>query len=247
MKEHERNLKNGPISPDFIYAYLGKMDEERNKPLSNFEYVHLETSALSLFTGGSNPTFVSIHWHLLNIANNPDTLQSELQREIDEVIGRDRVPRWDDHKRMPFTMATIWEMHRWRTNNPLGIPREANKDLHIRGYLVPKGTAVIPNMWAVYMDPRLWKEPQMFDPTRFLSEEPRQLVAKPPQLLPFSIGKRKCPGESMATVETFIFLTSLLHKFHILPEEGKTINMKPKTIFFCTPVPQKLRFIPREE
>ncbi|EEC15556.1 hypothetical protein IscW_ISCW020898, partial [Ixodes scapularis] len=40
-------------------------------------------------------------------------------------------------------------------------------------------------------------------------------------------GKRMCPGETLTTVEIFLYLTSLLQRFDILPEEGKAINLTP--------------------
>lgn len=206
---------------------------------------YLTSAVLSLFAGGSNPTALVIHWHLLNCAANPDTVQLEIQREIDDVIGRERDPSSKDQNRMPFTMAAIWEMQRWRTIAPFGMPREATQDIQIRGFLIPEGTLVIPNIWAVHMDPDTWRDPDIFDPTRFLEGEPRKLVAKPERLLPFSLGKRMCPAERMATLGIFLCLTSLLQKFRVLPEEGQTITMEAKTIFLCTPMHQKLRFLVR--
>ncbi|KAL3194874.1 hypothetical protein MRX96_016043 [Rhipicephalus microplus] len=64
-----------------------------------------------------------LHWHLLNVASHPTTLQADLQQEIDTVVGSDRSPRWDDHTRMPLTMATIWKMFRWKLATPFNIPR----------------------------------------------------------------------------------------------------------------------------
>ncbi|KAK8773496.1 hypothetical protein V5799_011978, partial [Amblyomma americanum] len=71
---------------------------------------------------------MTIHWHLLNCADKPYTVQRSIQKEVDDVIGRERQPRWEDNKKMPYTMATIWEMYRWRTVAPLSIPRDRNKN-----------------------------------------------------------------------------------------------------------------------
>ncbi|CAN7995232.1 unnamed protein product [Ixodes hexagonus] len=84
---------------------------------------HLIGTVLNFFGAGSNTVALSIHWHMLNCAKNLDTVQSRIQKEIDDVVGSERRPTWADRTRMPFTMATIWEMYRWRTISPLGIPR----------------------------------------------------------------------------------------------------------------------------
>ncbi|KAH7941187.1 hypothetical protein HPB49_010817 [Dermacentor silvarum] len=78
----------------------------------------------SFLLAGTASTAGSIHWHMLKHALDPDTLQARVQREIDEVIGRERRPTWEDRLRMPFTMASVWEMERWKTGTPLGVPRE---------------------------------------------------------------------------------------------------------------------------
>ncbi|KAH9373615.1 hypothetical protein HPB48_014788 [Haemaphysalis longicornis] len=60
-----------------------------------------------------------LHSHVLNLAAHVDSLQAALQREIDGVVGRDRLPCWADHVHMPLTMATIWEMYRWKAVHAL--------------------------------------------------------------------------------------------------------------------------------
>lgn len=84
---------------------------------------YLVGNAVNLFGAGTNTSRTVLEWHLLNCARDPDGVQYRIQREIDAVIGRDRSPEWEDRLKMPFTMAVIWEMLRWRTVAPLGIPR----------------------------------------------------------------------------------------------------------------------------
>ncbi|KAH9372498.1 hypothetical protein HPB48_006180 [Haemaphysalis longicornis] len=80
-------------------------------------------NVINLFITGSHTMAIAIHWHMLNFANNPDTLQARLQREIDDVVGRERQPRWEDRNKMPFKLACIWEMHRWKPSALPDIPR----------------------------------------------------------------------------------------------------------------------------
>ncbi|KAH7986795.1 hypothetical protein HPB52_024724 [Rhipicephalus sanguineus] len=65
----------------------------------------------------------SVLFNLANFAANPDTLQLRVQREIDDVLGPDREPTWEDRKRMPFTFACVVEAERCKASVPLGLPR----------------------------------------------------------------------------------------------------------------------------
>ncbi|KAH8027431.1 hypothetical protein HPB51_005413 [Rhipicephalus microplus] len=110
----------------------------------------------------------------------------QIQREIDEVIGRERPPKWEDRLHMPFTMASVWEMDRWKTSTPLGVPREASEDTIVDDFFIPKGTVIMANFWAAHFDVNFWKDPEKFDPTRFLNDDGTLMTRKPECLLPFS-------------------------------------------------------------
>ncbi|CAN8006890.1 unnamed protein product [Ixodes hexagonus] len=244
VKEHQDSAELR-ADRDFIDLYLGKIKEQEGNPESSFNMDHLLGNVLSFFIAASNTVRTSVQWHMLKLAANPDTLQLRIQREIDAAVGKDRAPTWEDRDKMPFTVATIWEMYRWRTDSPFGVPRAAGEDAFFGEYFIPKGTIVMANFRAVHNNPELWKDPEQFDPTRFLTEDGAELAPKPEYLIPFSVGKRMCPGETLTTVEIFLYMTSLLQKFNILPEEGKTINLIPVSVIFNIPFPQNLRFVPR--
>ncbi|CAN7943787.1 unnamed protein product [Ixodes pacificus] len=127
----------------------------------------------------------------------------------------------------------------------MGVPREADEDVIVQGYLIPSGTVVMANIWAVHMDPDLWEAPEEFRPERFLTKDGSRLIDKPDWLVPFSVGKRMCPAENLANLEVFLYLTRLLQKFTVLPEDGTTIGLNTDTEGFCIPKSQRLRFIPR--
>ncbi|KAH9379771.1 hypothetical protein HPB48_017651 [Haemaphysalis longicornis] len=165
-----------------------------------------------------------VYWNLLVNANNPDTIQARVQKEIDDVVGSERSPTWEDRKRMPFTLACIWEVDRWKTGSPLGVARECSEDVVIGEFFIPKGTTVLPNLWAVHNDPTFWKDPEKFDPARFLNEDGSIVSPKPEQLLPFSIGRRSCPGEMFALMEVFLMTTFLLQKYASVPDRDVKIN-----------------------
>ncbi|XP_077561093.1 cytochrome P450 2C28-like [Haemaphysalis longicornis] len=220
VEQHKATMDED-VNRDFIDGYLKKIKEHETDPDSNFLPRFLVGNVINLFVAGSHTVAVAIHWHMLHLANNAETWQARLQREIDDVVGRERQPTWEDRNQMPFTMACIWEMHRWKPSALTGVPRGTSEDTVVGEYFIPKGTTIFPNIWAVHHDPKLWKEPHKFDPSRFLNDDGTLVHPKPEYLMPFSIGKRMCPGEILAVVEIFLYITCLLQKYRVVPELGK--------------------------
>nr|XP_054930111.1 cytochrome P450 2C37-like [Dermacentor andersoni] len=251
IEEHKATLDEH-FNRDFIDGYLRKIKEHEADPNLNFQHgadcraePYLLGNLLSFFIAGSNTVAVTLQWHVLNLADKPDTVQAGIRREIDEVVGKERHPAWEDRNKMPYTMACIWEMYRWKTVSPLGVPRSAGEDTFFDEYYIPRGTTISPNVWAVHNDPTLWKEPSKFDPGRFLREDGSLIQPKPEYLIPFSIGKRMCPGEILASVEIFLYLTSLLQKYLILPEGDKIHGLDSADIPPAELKKYKVRFVPR--
>lgn len=102
------------------------------------------------------------------------------------------------------------------------------------------------NIRAVHMNADYWENPEEFNPSRFLKEDGSGLLPKPDKLIPFSVGKRMCPGEMLATAEIFLYLTAILQKYTVLPGEGNhSVDLSSVTTAFNLTQKQKLRFVER--
>ncbi|CAN7939705.1 unnamed protein product [Ixodes hexagonus] len=146
---------------------------------------------------------------------------------------------------MHFTMASIWEILRWKNVVPVKNPRGAAENTFIGEYYIPKSSVVLANAMAVQRDPQFWEHPDEFDPTRFLKKDVNELAKTPEQLLPFSLGKM-CPGERMAYVELFLYITTVLQKFTVFPEGGKLPpSLGSLDVVITEKSVRKLRFVVR--
>ncbi|XP_019642065.1 PREDICTED: cytochrome P450 2U1-like, partial [Branchiostoma belcheri] len=85
----------------------------------------------------------------------------------------------------PYVNACLLEVMRIRTVVPLSIPHTPSETVKVRGYDIPKGTQVLPNLYSVHMDPAYWPDPARFDPGRFLDAE-GNVINKPESFMPFS-------------------------------------------------------------
>jgi len=178
----------------------------------------------------------------------PD-IQQKAQDELDSVIGRDRLPTFEDRPRLPFIDAVCKEILRWRPVTPLALPHAAMKDDIYDGFFIPKGAVVIPNSWAMLHDPTLYPEPDIFKPERFINTD-GSLRDDPNLASAFGFGKRICPGRHVVDATLFIVVASLLAAFNIKRGEGG--GSKPSDYTFTgtlssRPDPFSCSFIPRDE
>jgi len=74
-------------------------------------------------------------------------VQRKAQEEIDRVVGRDRLPDFDDKESLPYINAIYKEVARIRPVVPLGVAHCATEDDEYNGYRIPKGTSFYPNVW----------------------------------------------------------------------------------------------------
>ncbi|NWH59119.1 CP2W1 protein, partial [Geococcyx californianus] len=145
---------------------------------------------------------------------------------------------FEDRKKMPFTNAVIHEVQRFVTLLP-HVPRCTSTDTHFKGYFIPKGTTVIPLLSSVLLDKTQWETPDEFNPNHFLDADGNFVRKK--AFLPFSTGRRNCIGESLATMELFIFFTGLIQKFTFKPPPGvkeSELDMTAEVGFTMRPHPQ---------
>ncbi|XP_032053643.1 cytochrome P450 2W1-like [Aythya fuligula] len=213
IKESKENI-NGNNLTSYIDALVFKQ-EEKNKD-SPFHDENVLASALDLLMAGTETTSTTLQWAVLLMMKYPE-IQKKVHAEIEQVLGPDCLPTFEDRKKMPFTTAVIHEVQRFVTLLP-HVPRCTSTDTHFKGYFIPKGTTVIPLLTSVLLDKTQWETPDEFNPNHFLDSEGNFVKKK--AFLPFSTGRRNCIGESLATVELFIFFTGLIQKFTFKPPSG---------------------------
>ena len=93
---------------------------------------------------------------------HPDVVE-KAHREIDSVVGNERLPTFEDRPHLPYINALVMEVFRWHAVVPTGlcwnrlrglllilalaVPHRAIQDDTHEGYFIPKGALVIPNIW----------------------------------------------------------------------------------------------------
>ncbi|XP_062919618.1 cytochrome P450 2G1-like isoform X2 [Mobula hypostoma] len=192
---------------------------------SEFFQENLLLTTLNLFLAGTETTSTTLSWALQILAKYPE-VQEKIHNEIDDVIGSHRRPAIEDRAKMRYTDAVIHEVQRYIDIAPLGVPHMTTSVVNFRGYLIPKGMLVIPVLSSALKDNSHWESPESFNANHFLDEN--GCFKKSENFMAFSAGKRMCLGESLARMELFLFLTSLLQSFVFKPViNRKDIDISP--------------------
>ena len=244
----EKRLENNDTTDrpdDFVDLYLEAVKEnDENYRKQSFTIQRMKNTTFDLLIAGSDSTATTMTWIMLYLLHNPE-LEARLHAEIDDVIGRAQPPSLSDRQKMPYMEATIMETLRMSPAAPLGLPHSVPHDVMLNGFLIRKNTSVVANIYSAHRDPKLWDEPDVFRPERFLSED-KKSVKVPKCFIPFSLGRRSCLGETLARMELFLYMTSLLQRFRLARAEGKPL---PGTVGIMgaiyNPQPFEIQFIRR--
>lgn len=72
----------------------------------------------------------SLRYFVIAMIHYPEVMR-RAQAQIDEVVGRDRLPSFSDREQLPYIEAMVKEVLRWRPVGPIGLPRQTAE---VRGY-----------------------------------------------------------------------------------------------------------------
>ncbi|KAF8768982.1 hypothetical protein HU200_007055 [Digitaria exilis] len=126
---------------------------------------------------GTETTTTTLEWTMALLLNHPDG----------RLLDKNDLPH------LPYLHCIINETLRLYPAAPLLLPHEASMDCKIHGYDIPAGSMVLVNAYAIHRDPAIWEDPEEFRPERFEHGK-----AEGKFMMPFGMGRRKCPGESLA-------------------------------------------------
>lgn len=129
------------------------------------------------------------------------------------------------------------------------IPHRVVCDDIYGGYLIPAGSIVIGNAWAILHDEVVFPEPERFRPERFLTIGPSDMNNPFPEAV-FGFGRRICPGRYMARSAMWIAIASILATCEIskaLDEKGHEVGPIDEYTsgIISYPIPFQCRILPR--
>ncbi|XP_044727066.1 cytochrome P450 4C1-like [Chrysoperla carnea] len=214
-------------------------------PLTNKQI--REEVATFIFAGhDTTSTQLSLLCYILS--KHPNVQEEIFKEQCTVLMNKNREPTFKEVQEMQYLERTIKESQRYFTVVSF-LTRHVHKDITLKtnNYVVPKGAMLSIFVTSLHQNPKIYPNPEKFDPDRFLPENVQK--REPFAFIPFSAGSRNCIGQKFAMLEMKLTVSKIIRNFKILPayeEDGTPYEPQFKTYMVLTAVNGiKIRLIPR--
>ena len=238
MDDHVSNFTNCKEPEDFIDAFLKQVEESQIDTSFHGQLGHqnLSNVLLDLLLAGSETTASALTYSVLLMIKYPE-IQKKVQEEIFQEVGIENLVSITDKPKLPYTEAVVEESLRHILGS-LAIPHYALEDFTIGHgeYFIPKDTWVLPNLYEISKNPDAFQDPHTFNPQRFLDANGK--FVKNGEFAVFGVGKRECPGKSLAQMELFLFFANMMQRYNFQSVLNDLTLLDLKPVFGLAPVPK---------
>ncbi|ANZ73633.1 BA75_01641T0 [Komagataella pastoris] len=200
--------------------------EHESKPLtlvgvlksSGLDMNHVAAEVIDHVVAGHETTGITLAYLLYELAANTDcqrTLKDELKvyQEKDYDFSQIDV--------LPYLEAVLQETFRLHAAIPGQEPRVTpvggmkwRGNEQVPSMTIPSGTIVTMEPWTLHRDDKVFPDPLVFKPERWLADE-HSLFPMKRQILTFGAGVRMCIGKNLAIQEMKLLLVGLLRDHHV--------------------------------
>ena len=207
---------------DDVLAMLLDGRRSDGTPLADAE---LRDELFTLLMTGHETTATSLAWVFDRLIHEP-AVMVRVRNEIAAVTGGVAV-RPQDVRELGYLDAVIKESARltpifWSVFRSLEAPTR------IGGRDLPPGVIAVPCIYLTHHAPALWRDPERFDPERFVDARP-----SPSAFFPFGGGVRRCVGAAFATYEMKLVIARALQRVRLRPVSepahavGRNVTVAP--------------------
>ena len=211
----EERRRSGKHRNDLLSVLLAAADEESGARMSDQQ---LRDEMMTLFLAGHETTANALTWTWYVLSQHAD-VKTKLADELRRVLGG-RAPQAADLQQLPYTEMVIRESLRLYPP-AAGFAREPIEDVRIGGYEIPRGSLITVNTFSLHRDPKLFNDPERFDPERFAAGWETRIPRY--AYLPFGGGPRVCIGNGFAMMEARLIVATLAQRWRFLLEPDQQV------------------------
>lgn len=211
--------RNGGVPKhDLLAMLMESRDPETGEGMTDEQ---LRDEVMTIFLAGHETTANVLSWAMVLLGTHPE-VEGKLLEEARSVL-QGRAPTMADVGRLPYSLHVIKEA--MRLYPPVWtLGRTVVEDEVVDGWLLKKGALVFVSPWALHRHPDYWDAPLEFRPERWTVDDPRRAHGT---YLPFSMGQRKCIGDSFALVEAQLVLITILQRMKVTLAADQTFEPEP--------------------
>eukprot|EP00899_Mesostigma_viride_P023916 jgi/Mesvir1/4709/Mv05634-RA.2 len=198
------------VNKDAMTFLLSAINRDTKQP---FPMESVAGLATELIAAGSDTTANTLAFALYCVSGDP----AVEARVVEEVLAPGRGPgvpitHEDLEDKFPYVEAVIKES--LRVYPPVAaMTRVALEDVELGGHFIPAGTGVIVPAMAMNMDPKVFPNPDVFNPDRFRGKGGEEKKDYPHLFNPFGVGPRMCLGHRFAMLEAMLVFIRLYQNF----------------------------------
>ncbi|EIM85210.1 lanosterol 14-alpha-demethylase [Stereum hirsutum FP-91666 SS1] len=238
---NKRKTGISPSDDTDMISVLCNQSYRDGRTLPDHEVAHL---MIALLMAGQHTSATSGSWVLLRLAANPDVAEALYKEQVQHFSNDDgtlRSPIYEELKALPILDSVIREslrvhppihsvMRYVRANIPVPTALAAPSEDGI--YVVPKGHHVLASPAFSQVDPRVWRDSEKWDPSRWMDKDgqaqnalrssdegdtPGKGVSRGTEspYQPFGAGKHRCIGEQFAYLQLGTVISTIVRKIEM--------------------------------
>ena len=214
IAERRRSLAAEPNAPrDMLGVMLAAQDAETGERMTEVE---VKDNVMTLIFGGQETTSSAMTWAIYLLTQSAEWRERVIE-EAESVLDRGGEAAAEG---LVETRAVVEEA--LRLYPPvIGITRTTLRRTELAGRTIERGTMLIIAPYVLHRHRRLWRDPDLFDPTRFLPG-PAKAVERY-AYLPFGVGPRTCLGAAFAMQEATLVVAQLMRNFTLELAPGQSV------------------------
>ena len=228
-KTKDAPMNEAALSASCVVDYLLHAVDEKGERLPS----SLILANMLIVTGAGFTTTSALMSWLLYCLVTYDGTQERLYQELVEfgIVGPNgerNQTAWtpDLAHSMPYLDKFVKETQ--RLHNASFQPGRTTKTEVVLpgGYRLPPDSVIIPAIYAIHTNPKVWRDPFRFDPDRWDAQETKDRHRC--AYVPFATGPRGCIGFNFALLEVKVLLSELVSRYEFVREGLDTIDYDPE-------------------
>ncbi|KAG0457847.1 hypothetical protein HPP92_022708 [Vanilla planifolia] len=249
IEKRRETLRNPTAHPEAApFSYLDTLFDlnvEGRSPTDS----EIVTLCSEFLNGGTDTTATAIEWGVARLIENP-RMQARIYEEIEAAMdrnGRNPVNERDTES-MEYLQAFVKELLRKHPPTYFSLTHAPVKEgLKLAGYDVPANASLEIYLPSLSEDPRMWKDPAVFDPERFLTGGEKADITGVTviKMIPFGAGRRICPGLAMGMTNVTLLLARMVQSFEWGPHPDQPKLDFSSKLEFTVVMSRSLRAIVR--